>query len=59
MFLMFNRWRYRRIGPLGVAFAAYRACKRLSPTQQEQIKQRARAVSSRLRARHTADAAKP
>jgi hypothetical protein len=51
MFLMFKRWRYRRIGPLGIAFGAYRAWRRLSPTQKEQIKRYARTLHSRLRPR--------
>jgi len=44
---------YRRIGPLGIAFAAYRAWRRLSPTQRQQIKQRARTLTGHLRSATT------
>jgi hypothetical protein len=44
---------YRRIGPLGIAFAGYRAWRRLSPTQRQQIKQRARTLTGHLRSATT------
>lgn len=40
---------FRRIGPLGLVFGAYRAWQRLSPDQQQKIKAHVRELRARSR----------
>ena len=40
---------FRRIGPLGLVFGAYRAWQRLSPDQQQKIKAHVRGLRARSR----------
>jgi hypothetical protein len=49
MFFFMRRGGFGSVGPLGMAFAAYRFWRRLSPQQRQQAAGRVRNFSTRLR----------
>jgi hypothetical protein len=49
MFL-FGLRRFGRLGPLGLAYTAYRLWRRLSPQQRQAVRRRTRQAADRIRA---------